>query len=194
MSYRQHIDTLIRLQNRRCRYCWDPMGGNPNDPSYPTVDHIVPQSRGGSDDIHNLVAACRGCNSAKGTMSQSQFMTHQRGRAKCTEYTRSPPTEYTPIYTGPPQGDPTYPSAQTVVYVLGALTMVAGLVMVFLLWPRGNTIYDGPLAVDAVSWPTPPGHPPTGRPSPLGAHGALHRGHVEPTTHPARPARRQPRP
>ena len=92
-------------------------------------------------------------------MSQSQFMTHQRGRAKCTEYTRSPPTEYTPIYTGPPQGDPTYPSAQTVVYVLGALTMVAGLVMVFLLWPRGNTIYDGPLAVDAVSWPTPPATP-----------------------------------
>ena len=51
MSYRQHIDTLIRLQNGRCHYCWDPMGGNPNDPSYPTVDHIVPQSRGGSRAI-----------------------------------------------------------------------------------------------------------------------------------------------
>ena len=62
-------------------------------------------------------------------MSQSQFMTHQRGRTKRTKYT--------PVYTGPPQGDPTYPSAQTVVYVLGALAMVAGLVMVFLLWPRG---------------------------------------------------------
>lgn len=30
-----------------------------------TVDHIVPSSRGGSDDINNLVTMCRSCNSTK---------------------------------------------------------------------------------------------------------------------------------
>lgn len=39
-----------------CAYC-----GRTAD----TVDHIVPQVRGGSDDTSNLVAACRRCNSSK---------------------------------------------------------------------------------------------------------------------------------
>ena len=32
-----------------------------------TVDHLVPKARHGSDDPSNLVAACRPCNSRKGT-------------------------------------------------------------------------------------------------------------------------------
>ena len=86
MSYRQHIDTLIRLQNGRCRYCGTAMRGKPNSPTEPTVDHIVPQSRGGSDEIINLVAACRSCNSSKGAMSHAEFMTHQRARKHPKEY------------------------------------------------------------------------------------------------------------
>ena len=31
-----------------------------------TVDHMHPVARGGTDDIDNLVPACRSCNSAKG--------------------------------------------------------------------------------------------------------------------------------
>jgi 5-methylcytosine-specific restriction endonuclease McrA len=30
------------------------------------IDHIQPRSRGGSDELPNLVAACQPCNSAKG--------------------------------------------------------------------------------------------------------------------------------
>ena len=32
-----------------------------------TVDHIIPKRQDGTDDPGNLVAACRSCNSRKGT-------------------------------------------------------------------------------------------------------------------------------
>lgn len=35
-----------------------------------TTDHIIPQSRGGSDDLENLCAACTFCNSHKYTKTE----------------------------------------------------------------------------------------------------------------------------
>ena len=32
-----------------------------------TVDHVVARSKGGTDALHNLVAACRRCNTLRGT-------------------------------------------------------------------------------------------------------------------------------
>ncbi|HEX6293396.1 MAG TPA: HNH endonuclease [Herpetosiphonaceae bacterium] len=32
----------------------------------PTIDHVIPQSKGGTHDLSNLVLACRSCNSRKG--------------------------------------------------------------------------------------------------------------------------------
>jgi 5-methylcytosine-specific restriction endonuclease McrA len=40
----------------------------------PTVDHKVPVCRGGSDDVDNLVAACRWCNTAKADMPYALFV------------------------------------------------------------------------------------------------------------------------
>jgi 5-methylcytosine-specific restriction endonuclease McrA len=40
----------------RCQYCGDRAD---------SIDHVVPRSRGGSDDWDNLAAACRACNSVK---------------------------------------------------------------------------------------------------------------------------------
>jgi 5-methylcytosine-specific restriction endonuclease McrA len=40
----------------RCQYCGDRAD---------SIDHVVPRSRGGSDEWDNLVAACRTCNSTK---------------------------------------------------------------------------------------------------------------------------------
>lgn len=32
-----------------------------------TLDHLYPVSRGGKDELENVVISCRSCNSAKGT-------------------------------------------------------------------------------------------------------------------------------
>lgn len=38
-----------------------------------TRDHVIPVSRGGSDDIGNIVPACRPCNAAKGTLAADEL-------------------------------------------------------------------------------------------------------------------------
>ena len=48
--------SVLRRDHGICRYCLSPAT---------EVDHVVPVSRGGTDDVDNLVAACRPCNSAK---------------------------------------------------------------------------------------------------------------------------------
>lgn len=38
-----------------------------------SVDHLVPLSRGGTDDPTNLVAACHHCNQLKGNKTPKEF-------------------------------------------------------------------------------------------------------------------------
>ncbi|MGE2714346.1 HNH endonuclease [Mycolicibacterium litorale] len=56
-----------------CHWCgieliYDP---NPDDPDWHlhpqsfTIDHVIPLARGGEEELHNLVAACRACNREK---------------------------------------------------------------------------------------------------------------------------------
>lgn len=45
-----------------------------------TIDHIVPVSRGGTDDIDNLQAACRRCNSSKGNSSHDEAVARRNKR------------------------------------------------------------------------------------------------------------------
>lgn len=46
----------------RCVYC----GIQTNPFSTFSIDHVVPVSKGGTDDLANLVPCCRSCNSRKG--------------------------------------------------------------------------------------------------------------------------------
>jgi 5-methylcytosine-specific restriction endonuclease McrA len=52
--YREARD---RLRGQPCHWCGKP--GN-------TVDHLMPISRGGTNDPSNLVSACAHCNEARG--------------------------------------------------------------------------------------------------------------------------------
>jgi hypothetical protein len=58
-----------RTELARCVYC-----GEPAD----VLDHVVPRSRGGTDDPENLVAACNGCNGDKGVNYVGDFASGQR--------------------------------------------------------------------------------------------------------------------
>ena len=39
-----------------------------------TVDHVIPQAKGGTDHEGNLQLLCNACNSSKGTLSQEEFI------------------------------------------------------------------------------------------------------------------------
>jgi hypothetical protein len=51
---------ILRRDNHTCRYC----GGAAPDVKL-TVDHVIPETLGGTDLPDNLVAACADCNSGK---------------------------------------------------------------------------------------------------------------------------------
>ncbi|MGI9142010.1 MAG: HNH endonuclease, partial [Fluviibacter sp.] len=48
---------VLARDNHICAYCLSDQAN--------TVDHVVPRSKGGTDDLDNLVAACMSCNSSK---------------------------------------------------------------------------------------------------------------------------------
>jgi 5-methylcytosine-specific restriction endonuclease McrA len=56
-----------RRQGNTCAYCKTPSHGLP-DP-----EHVLPLSRGGRNDMSNIVAACRACNSDKGDMTLAEW-------------------------------------------------------------------------------------------------------------------------
>ena len=53
-----------------CVYCGD------TEPLH--LDHILPKSRGGSNEASNLQWLCATCNQAKGALTTEEFMAHIR--------------------------------------------------------------------------------------------------------------------
>jgi 5-methylcytosine-specific restriction endonuclease McrA len=62
---KKDADNLFEKHNKICYYC------KVNKAT--SIDHIIPISRGGSNDINNLVPACISCNSKKGNKLLSEF-------------------------------------------------------------------------------------------------------------------------
>lgn len=54
---------ILRRDNHTCRYC----GATAPEVKL-HIDHVIPESLGGTDDPSNLVAACEPCNSGKSSV------------------------------------------------------------------------------------------------------------------------------
>lgn len=70
---RFYVSASVRLAiyegaNWACQICSSPTRPNEDHlhPRYPTLDHILPRSLGGSDEVNNLRLACRQCNVTRG--------------------------------------------------------------------------------------------------------------------------------
>lgn len=55
---------VLARDGHRCRYC--------RSRSHLSVDHLIARSRGGLDEMRNLVTACRSCNSRKGARTPDE--------------------------------------------------------------------------------------------------------------------------
>lgn len=55
-------------QRSECKYCKEPLTA-----ATATADHVKARARHGTDAASNIVASCRPCNLAKGTMSAAAF-------------------------------------------------------------------------------------------------------------------------
>jgi 5-methylcytosine-specific restriction endonuclease McrA len=63
MNSRKKRQVRQRIASDRRARCTNPYC---NKVERLTIDHVVPLSQGGTDNIHNLQLLCRACNTAKG--------------------------------------------------------------------------------------------------------------------------------
>ena len=68
-SYRTHKHQLFGKQEGRCAGCRTSFSFRNF-----TIDHIVPQSKGGTDHFDNLQLLCGACNSTKGAGTQAELI------------------------------------------------------------------------------------------------------------------------
>jgi 5-methylcytosine-specific restriction endonuclease McrA len=66
---------LLKRDGPTCHYCnVETIVGAQNISRECTVDHVVPVSRGGKDELENLVISCRSCNSRKGAKMRNSLL------------------------------------------------------------------------------------------------------------------------
>ena len=62
MTQHQLCDVVLTRARKCCEYCQSPLDFSSDDFA---VEHIVPKSLLGSDDLDNLALSCQGCNNRK---------------------------------------------------------------------------------------------------------------------------------
>lgn len=78
----------------RCAYC-----GKVLDIHQMTVDHVVPQSMGGSSRIDNLLPSCSECNTEKGSLTLHLYRKEKVWQSLTVENLRKMMKSYTIFHT-----------------------------------------------------------------------------------------------
>ena len=64
----------LKRAGKRCELCGVAEGDSDDERLLPLhVDHVVPRSLGGSNDLTNLQVLCKACNLGKGNRDQTDF-------------------------------------------------------------------------------------------------------------------------
>lgn len=67
---------VIERDGARCVFCDEDLTDKEIH-----LDHVIPESQGGSTTMSNLQVTCRKCNLAKGVLTESEFTDRLRTRA-----------------------------------------------------------------------------------------------------------------
>ena len=79
------LDAVVERDGPLCAYCGVVTTTDPPSATRHverTLDHVVPQSRGGTDTLENCVVACRSCNARKGVRPVLQYAPRGVGKER----------------------------------------------------------------------------------------------------------------
>jgi 5-methylcytosine-specific restriction endonuclease McrA len=72
--HKTDIQSMMCRQDARCAYCRELLSGTFH------IDHKMPVSRGGGNDLENLHITCARCNMIKGAMTHEEFLASKKRR------------------------------------------------------------------------------------------------------------------
>jgi hypothetical protein len=70
------VESLAKRDGIKCNICTKPVNMSKSglDPLGPTIDHLLPVSKGGTNDSFNLALAHRQCNTSRGNRGHAQLL------------------------------------------------------------------------------------------------------------------------
>jgi 5-methylcytosine-specific restriction endonuclease McrA len=70
------VESLAERDGIKCNICTKPVNMSKSglDPLGPTIDHLLPVSKGGTNDSFNLALAHRRCNTSRGNRGHAQLL------------------------------------------------------------------------------------------------------------------------
>lgn len=71
----RYREALLKAQRNRCYFCKNQITIDSIE-----IDHLTPISRGGTNEYSNLAGCCAGCNKAKATRTEAEFIEWRRER------------------------------------------------------------------------------------------------------------------
>lgn len=80
-QYRSDKEKRKQDFNNCCAYCGDM-------PNFLTIDHVIPRSQGGTNDLSNLLPACVDCNQSKGSTALCNWYTRRNKRYTVERWNR----------------------------------------------------------------------------------------------------------